>query len=200
MAYKDKEKARQYDKAWRDAHREHLKEWRRKYYETERGKETLLKTRSNEKARLAIPEIRDAVLARRRSSWGKPENKEKQSAYHRKSYGENRDKLLGYQKDYYYNRGGKLKVKNRDLMRNYGLTTESYSAMLNGQGGKCAICGTSDWGGRHNSPVVDHDHETGVVRGILCNNCNAAIGFMSDDPDRAIAISRYLTESVKDNE
>jgi hypothetical protein len=51
------------------------------------------------------------------------------------------------------------------------------------QGGECAICGLVG---------VDHDHATGAVRGILCFRCNAAIGQLDDEPDRARGLAEYL--------
>jgi hypothetical protein len=64
--------------------------------------------------------------------------------------------------------------------------------MLNGQGGACAICKTpaADLDRRI---CVDHDHVTGGVRGLLCSNCNSAIGKLQDDPDVVAAALAYLT-------
>lgn len=73
-----------------------------------------------------------------------------------------------------------------DYLRNhsygllYNITLADYDEMLEAQGGKCAICGrTPEEEGRRLS--VDHDHKTGQVRGLLCRNCNAALGFFQDD-------------------
>lgn len=71
----------------------------------------------------------------------------------------------------------------------YGITSEQYHEILASQGGGCAICGTTvcQTGRRL---CVDHDHQTGKVRGILCTACNAVLGYSSDTPDilrRAIA-------------
>ena len=83
---------------------------------------------------------------------------------------------------------GKKKVSDRKsrLKRKYGLTLEDFDEMLASQGGGCAICGKPD------PDNVDHDHVTGRVRGILCWNCNIAIGQLEDDSDRARAMAEYL--------
>lgn len=58
----------------------------------------------------------------------------------------------------------------------------------------CAICGTSDWMGRHGGrPHVDHDHETGKVRGMLCHNCNLMIGYAKEDIQTLRRAITYLT-------
>ena len=73
----------------------------------------------------------------------------------------------------------------------YGLTPEEYDAMLERQGGGCAICGTT-------SPMphawfsVDHDHNTGAIRGLLCNRCNVCIGRVNDDPELLRKALTYL--------
>lgn len=69
----------------------------------------------------------------------------------------------------------------------YGLTVDQINEMAKAG---CAICGTTDWPGRHKRPHVDHDHRTGAVRGVLCSECNTGLGKFRDDPDvleRAIA-------------
>ena len=83
---------------------------------------------------------------------------------------------------------GKKKVSDRKshLKRKYGLTLEEFDELLASQGGGCAICGKPD------ADNVDHDHATGRVRGILCWNCNIAIGQLEDDSDRARAVAEYL--------
>ena len=83
---------------------------------------------------------------------------------------------------------GKRTLSNRKshLKRKYGLTLEGFDELLASQGDGCAICGKPD------PDNVDHDHETGRVRGILCWNCNIAIGQLEDDADRARAVAEYL--------
>lgn len=61
----------------------------------------------------------------------------------------------------------------------YGITVEQYNEMLNEQGGCCAICGTNEPTGYNWH--VDHNHDTGKVRALLCSQCNQAIGMMKED-------------------
>src|ERR1017187_6359449 len=68
------------------------------------------------------------------------------------------------------------------LKTKYGLTQEQCAEKLAAQAGGCDICGTKDPGGRGNSFHVDHDHETGAVRSLLCTNCNSGLGRLKDSP------------------
>lgn len=72
--------------------------------------------------------------------------------------------------------------KARQLKRDYGITLEEREAM----GNTCAICG------REENPSVDHDHQTGQVRGILCRSCNLALGHFGDNTDRMLKAIKYL--------
>jgi Recombination endonuclease VII len=63
------------------------------------------------------------------------------------------------------------------LKRRYGITAEEADAMLDAQSGLCAICRIAP------AAHVDHDHETGAVRALLCFNCNGGLGQFKDDPD-----------------
>lgn len=83
-----------------------------------------------------------------------------------------------------YHRRVRLKSK-------YGITPEEVDAMLDSQGGTCAICGTDDPGGR-GFWNVDHDHDTGKVRGLLCTSCNRGIGLLGDNVDRLMSAAAYL--------
>jgi hypothetical protein len=72
------------------------------------------------------------------------------------------------------------------LLREYGLTTADVQALIDAQGGLCAIC--------EERPAVhvDHDHVTGQVRGVLCFPCNAALGQFRDRIDLLARAARYL--------
>ena len=84
--------------------------------------------------------------------------------------------------------------RNRDLKRLYNITLEEYAERLKQQDGKCAACGTSNPGGRHNTFVVDHSHTTGAVRGLLCHNCNTALGLLKDNADTLANLITYLAK------
>lgn len=82
------------------------------------------------------------------------------------------------------------------LQRVYGLSLAEYEAMERAQGGVCAICrkGTS-YRRKDGSPgrlAVDHDHNTGRIRGLLCDQCNRMIGHLDKDPVRALGALVYL--------
>ena len=69
--------------------------------------------------------------------------------------------------------------------------------MFDTQNGVCASCGQPEWREDHRTGkirelCVDHDHATGAVRGLLCDDCNVAVGRLKDDPYRAMSVYRYL--------
>ncbi len=68
-------------------------------------------------------------------------------------------------------------------LRKYGLTQDSYDALLMAQNGLCAICGVDSPGHKRTVFCVDHDHATNEVRGLLCFNCNVALGHFRDNPE-----------------
>lgn len=79
------------------------------------------------------------------------------------------------------------------LKKRFGLTPETYDKMLLEQGGRCAICRSSETKTKtSNRFSIDHDHSTGVVRGLLCNHCNVAIGMAENSPVTLRLIADYL--------
>jgi len=64
-------------------------------------------------------------------------------------------------------------------VKRYGIKPEEYEELLDEQQFKCACCGSSD-PKRKAGFVIDHDHDTGAVRGLLCHNCNIGIGMLGD--------------------
>lgn len=83
--------------------------------------------------------------------------------------------------------------KDHVLRSTYGIPIGTYDRMLDAQQGKCAICGTTDAGGRGDFHI-DHCHDTKRIRGLLCHGCNVGIGNLGHSVDRLSSAIRYLTE------
>lgn len=84
-------------------------------------------------------------------------------------------------------------LKRAWLRRAYNLTLEDYQKMLDDSGGFCEICSKPfDFDNRE--PCVDHDHVTGIVRGLLCQKCNTGIGMLNDDATILQKAADYLRE------
>lgn len=79
-------------------------------------------------------------------------------------------------------------------LRKYDLTPEQFDAMLERQGGVCAICRKPPTGGNTSARClhVDHDHVTGEIRGLLCSNHNVALGLFEDSPAFLRQAANYL--------
>ena len=88
---------------------------------------------------------------------------------------------------------------NRDkyLKKKYGISLRQYNGMLKRQKGKCAICGKRQRDAPRNFSV-DHDHRTGLIRGLLCIYCNSKLlKHLGDDIPRAKGLVRYLQCWIK---
>ena len=101
-----------------------------------------------------------------------------------------------------YNKNNSESVRSQYLKRNYGLTFEEFDTMLSSQDNSCAICGTkepSKTRGRTRRFHVDHDHETGKVRGLLCKSCNIALGEVDDNIHTLKSMIQYLERHEETN-
>lgn len=138
--------------------------------------------------------------------WRSPESVERQVAklktpealaYNRAWIARNPDKVRERQRRYDAKRKDDPKrieqkkhiARASSLRLKYGITQEQYDEMVRRQNGLCAIC--------EHAPiqkvlVVDHDHKTGVIRGLLCDACNVGLGRFGDDPKLLRAALRYL--------
>ena len=79
----------------------------------------------------------------------------------------------------------------RHLKKKYNITISQYDLMLESQSGRCAICHSETPGGR-GCFHVDHDHDTGRVRGLLCSRCNQGIGLFLDSETIVLSALYYL--------
>lgn len=82
-------------------------------------------------------------------------------------------------------------VAREQTLRSYGLTLEDYERMFDEQLGLCKICGEEETNPKR-SLAVDHDHDTGEVRGLLCGKCNSGIGLLRDSSELLACAYLYL--------
>lgn len=89
-----------------------------------------------------------------------------------------------------YAKANRGRRANNHRRSRYGVDEERFESMLHEHGGRCAICRKPC--GTGTALSVDHDHESGAVRGLLCRKCNAGIGNLGDDPELVERALRYL--------
>ncbi len=112
---------------------------------------------------------------------------DKQRAY----YGRNKKKISKKQQEWADANPEKVRASQFRyyLKKRYGMTVEQWEKILADQSNGCAICGGPS-GKREFS--IDHDHHTGLVRGLLCGNCNTGLGIFKDSVDLLDSASHYL--------
>ena len=105
----------------------------------------------------------------------------------------------------WYHRHGKTRQKTMDdirksnLKRRYGVSPARYQQMVKDQGGVCALCGATEPGRNHKNWCIDHCHNSAVVRGLLCHQCNVGLGAFKDNIGVLQKAIDYLeTHSAKD--
>jgi hypothetical protein len=116
---------------------------------------------------------------RKKRYWSTPEDKRKKLAR------EKMKKLVesGWTREY--------RMRTR-----FGISIEEYEKMLSEQNGGCAICGSFINNNLRKNLAVDHCHNTGKVRGLLCHKCNSGIGFFDDDINLLENAISYLKDSL----
>lgn len=148
--------------------------------------------------------------ARDRAHHATPKYRKRKNARFKKYYAKNREACLARKRAYlkanpdqqekmrlraqrYYvahKSTIRLKQRVRQLQRNYGLSVEAFYSLLAGQGGVCATCRTPLAGG--SDTHIDHDHVTGSVRGVLCLQCNLALGLVRESSTTLSRMVDYL--------
>ena len=97
-----------------------------------------------------------------------------------------------------------IQYRNKHLKKKYGITQNEYLTMFTSQSGRCAICKrelinettklTSGCSRNPQEPIVDHQHTSGKVRGILCFHCNTALGHLFDNVEVMKEMINYVSK------
>lgn len=101
------------------------------------------------------------------------------------------------QRQYRNGRHSSPKRRDENLRRNYGITSSEYDVMLSQQGGVCAAClqpetAIDPYTRQTKKLAVDHCHETGQIRELLCETCNKILGYIEKEPQRVGLLLEYL--------
>lgn len=91
-----------------------------------------------------------------------------------------------------WNKSNPDKAENYKLRHRYGIDASEFRAMLDTQDNKCKICKLLFDGKVR--PLIDHNHQTGKVRGLLCLHCNSAVGYIKENFDTALNVAKYIQE------
>ncbi len=130
----------------------------------------------------------------------KLKHKEKISEYQKQYFENNKDKIKQCPSNSFENRkiidktyrmNNQNKIKDYKLRKKYGISLDEYNIMFDKQNGKCHICNTHQ-DDLHKKLVVDHDHCTGNIRGLLCDKCNRGLGHFNDDIEMLQRAIDYL--------
>lgn len=162
------ERKRAYQRAWAKKNPERIRASKRRYMEKNK----------------------ERVYAQRKA-W-RVENREKVNAAKRKWETENPEKhAMQRVRTRLKNQNGYIR---RSLSFHYDITMEAYDSINKIQGGLCAICRTRRITAKSSRLFVDHDHEKGHVRGLLCHYCNAGLGYFNERIDVLKRAISYLDE------
>lgn len=153
----------------------------------------------NEQRRLRRASLSDEERKRVNASRKRAKQKYNQTERGRaknKAHGEASRRRPWY-REYLSSEKRKAYYRERLLRAKFNLSLEKYAAMVVQQNGGCAICGTlEEKAGRFGVFDVDHDHETGIVRGLLCSRCNRGIGVFSDNVELVRRAFEYLAKCL----
>jgi hypothetical protein len=99
-----------------------------------------------------------------------------------------------WQSEYYH--ANKDRMRRKSIARIYGITMEELEELEASHGNRCAVCKV-EADTENRNLCVDHDHDTGKVRGLLCKQCNSAAGLLGDSSQRVAALAAYLVSHGK---
>lgn len=103
---------------------------------------------------------------------------------------ENKERWGRYMKEYRKKNADRIRESDRRrwLMTKYGITPKEYDELLVKHDSNCHVCHKPSFG----RLIVDHDHVTGQIRGLLCHGCNLGIGHLQDDPEVMASALDYV--------
>lgn len=112
------------------------------------------------------------------------------------NYQKQKDRYIQQHRTYYNTNKTKFKELNREgNLRQFGITVKEFDEMYEAQGRGCKLCGGNNRDGRR--LAVDHEHSTGIVRGLLCGECNQSLGKFKDSPDLLRKAAVYIENKGK---
>lgn len=187
---RNKERIAQRKKEYRERNKEKVSQQRKEYEERNKEQISLKKKEYRLKNREVLRSNKRANYnpLKRREEYEK--NKHKISARSREYYLKNKEKIIFKHSNYRSN--NKDKTAKYLLNRRYGIGVEEYEKMKLRQDSRCAICNRHVDETKRKVLCVDHDHKTGYVRGLLCNDCNSGIGFLKESEDIFLRSIEYL--------
>ncbi len=156
---------------WYEHKKEYMKEWRKK------NKDAL-----NEKARQAYNAKKEAIQQRRRELYQL--NKDKKQQY----YNDNKERILSLRQK------NRKRTKNNHLQSRYGISVEDFEKMLVEQQNKCYICYIDVQETIKKRLCIDHDHDSGKIRKLLCTKCNTALGLVAENIQILENMITYISE------
>jgi hypothetical protein len=161
--------------------------------QTKDGKAAYCKPCCRKDKKLFYQKNKEAVQSYVRSY--RASNREKVNANLRRYYKENADILKAKKKIRYEENPKRFQngVRASRLKSEYGLTIEKYDMMVIQQAGRCAICAGPPVHGKR--LTIDHCHISGIVRGLLCSNCNVALGLLQEKELIVERALKYLRRS-----
>lgn len=174
MPFRDKEKQIEWSKKYNLKNKDKKIEYARKYYKENREKVLEFMKKYN------------------------ISHKKEKREYEKKRYIKEAEKQKNYSRN--YRKEHPEWEKNNQLKNKYGITLDSYNELLVKQNGVCAICLNREKSknkfGKVRNLYVDHNHETGKVRGLLCHNCNSMLGYSGDNPTILEIGKEYLIKHL----
>jgi DNA repair exonuclease SbcCD ATPase subunit len=180
MPYKDLERRRASARKYYVEHLDKYKEY------SEKNKEKIAARKRKHHA-----ENKERLNIISKKYYEKNKNSEEVKIYRRNYYKNNKEKIRAQSKK--YRTANPDKVFAQNLKSRLGITPEQWWEMYYAQDEKCALCG--EYFQDEDSIVVDHNHKTGKVRGLLHSRCNTAIGLLHDDPELLDKAAQYLRRS-----